>query len=63
MHMITFDLMLNEQDQIRVDIKQNMFEFRTSLKKESMLRLWITRVPGYLARLKHRSRWDNKAMK
>ena len=32
MYMITFDLMLNAQDQIRVDIKQNMFEFRTSLK-------------------------------
>ena len=28
--MITFGLMLSAQDQIKVDIKQNMFEFRTS---------------------------------
>ena len=30
MCMITFDLMLSAQAQIRVDIKQNMFEFRAS---------------------------------
>ena len=30
MYMITFDLMLGAQVQIRVGIKQNMFEFRTS---------------------------------
>ena len=30
MYMITFDLMLSAHAQIRVDIKQNMFEFRTS---------------------------------
>ena len=32
MCMITFDLMLSAQAQIKVDIKQNMFEFRTSFK-------------------------------
>ena len=32
MYMITFDLMLSEQAQIRVDIKQNVYEFRTSFK-------------------------------
>ena len=30
MHMIPFDLMLGAHAQIRVDIKQNMLEFRTS---------------------------------
>ena len=30
MYMITFDLMLSAQVPIRIDIKQNMFEFRTS---------------------------------
>ena len=29
MYMITFDIMLSAQTQIRVDIKQNVFEFRT----------------------------------
>ena len=29
MYMITFDLMLSAQAQIRVDIKHNMFEFQT----------------------------------
>ena len=32
MYMITVDLMLSAQVQIRVDILQNMFEFRTTFK-------------------------------
>ena len=32
MYMITLDLVLSAQAQIRVDIKQNVFEFRTSFK-------------------------------
>ena len=32
MCMITLDLLLSAQAHIKVDIKQNMFEFRTSFK-------------------------------
>ena len=32
MYMVTSDLMLSAQAEIRADIKQNMCEFRTSFK-------------------------------
>ena len=32
MYMVTFDVMLSAQFQIMVDIKRNVFEFRTSFK-------------------------------
>ena len=64
MYMITFDLMLSAKAQIRVDIKQNMFEFRTFFTaRKSQSYGSEKRVPGYLARLRHHSRRDDKAMK